>query len=149
MAKTNYTKVEEALAEGLRQLTRTKLLELADLAKAAGNQSKSAEAEVVISQHHLLSSLQRDLKELYRHGPDIYTQLGIKKKEMKKFIEHPDTLTPQDWERLKQVKAHVDEFKKEIVKNLPQISNESIVEQERVKHVTKRFNIRDKWIPLK
>ena len=55
----------------------------------------------------------------------------------------------EDWLRLKALKLRIDELKHELY------GQESIdaeyddqVDQERRRHINKRFNIRDGWLPL-
>lgn len=150
MAKTNFTKVEEALAEGLRKITVTKLLEEADEA-GAGKEDSAAhmkEHQDREAAHALILTLQLDLKELSKNDQGVYTKFGIKKKELKKMISNPESLNPQDWEKLKKLRSQIDDFKKDMSKNLPPSNDETLIEQERYKHLNKRFNVKDKWIPL-
>lgn len=150
MAKTNFTKVEEALAEGLRKITVTKLLEEADEASAGKEDSAvhAKEHQDREAAHALILTLQFDLKELSKKAKDVYTKLGIKKKELKKMIDDSESLTPQDWEKLKKLRSQIDDFKKDMTKNHPQSTDDTLIEQERYKHLNKRFNVKDKWIPL-
>ena len=146
MAKTNFTKVEEALVEGLRKLTISQLIEMADAASKEGKAIPAAKTLEAI-QKALLSAIKRDLQKLHKQDPQIYTKIGIKKADIKNFAEK--TLTTEEWESIKQIKNKLDNYKKEISDKNPLDSDDQIIENERVKHVNKRFNVNEKWLPLK
>lgn len=155
MAKTNFSKVEEILSEGLRKIKVEHLLDLADRAASpapdsadAGTQKNPAPNQPG-SRKHTLLALQRDLKHLTKQDKDAYKTFGIGKSRLKKYIEHPETLTAEEWEAVTKIKLKVDEFKIELAKTLPGTSDDDLVDQQRRKHVTKRFNINDSWVPLR
>lgn len=158
MPKTNFTKVEEALVEGLRKITVNHLLELADLAAAVDARPKEPQTpDNLISKEdkqlkqarlHLINSLNKDLKDLKKHDTELYSKVQFKRKDLKKFLEHPDSLSPEEWDKIKKVKEQVESFKQELVKGLPVSTDEDLVEKERKKHVNKRFNTNEKWLPL-
>lgn len=152
MAKTNYTKVEEMLDQGLRKITVEHLFEMADVAAATGNPPAGTEKkgqQPDKAQSHLITSLQRELKMLKKQEQDIYVKLGIKKKVLKRMIENPQDLTPEDWQSLKQIQEKIIAFREELKKKLPSVNNDELVETERFRHLTKRFNVNEKWLPLK
>ena len=143
MAKTNFTKAEEALSEALQKMMRTKLLEAADAAQGISQQATDEEKRERIA---LVQSLKRGIKRLYHNDKEIYTKLAIKKKDLDMLLTNAETLTKENWENVVVVKHKVTE----LVKLLPeeQISNEDLVKQQRKHHKTKRFNVNDKWLPL-
>lgn len=140
MAKTNFTKVEGSLSEGLRKIDVSKLLDITEGA---------ATAEQLHARGQLLAVLQYELKVLFRQGANPYQELKIDKKELKKFTENVAGLTQQDVDKLKKMKEQVDAFKVDFAKKNPQASDEDVVTKERRKHVNKRFNINDNWLPLR
>lgn len=161
MPKTNFTKVEEVLEQGLRKYSIDYLLEEADAVTAsqpktrnptiayAPESSKPAAApQLTKSQMQLIQALKRDLPRLQKKDPEMFAKLGIVKKDLKKMIANPTTLKPEDWEALKQIKTKFDLFKVELAKELPQQSNEDLVEAERRDHLKRRFNVNKKWLPL-
>lgn len=151
MAKTNFTKVEEALAEGLRKISVNKLLDSADQAGAAAQPDKaikSPEKGASTAEGQLLAAVHVELKHLQKLGHDPYTKLDIDRKELKKFLDNPAALSLEDWEGIKKIKAKIEAFRKELEK-LPHITDEELVKQEMKKHKTKRFNINEKWVPLR
>ena len=140
MAKTNFTKVEGSLSEGLRKMDVNRLLDISE---------GEASAEQLHARGQLLAVLQYELKSLFRQGQDLYKQLNVDKKELKKFAENLQGLTQQDVDRLKKIKEQVDVFKVEFAKKQPQTSDDDVVTKERRKHINKRFNINDNWLPLR
>lgn len=138
MAKANYTKVEEALNEGMLKMTMQQLHALAD--------GKTDEARK--NQGKLLAILKIDLRWIAKTDPSLFTKLAIKKDEIKKLFENPSSITPEDWKNLIELKERIDQCKKELFASKPGETNEQIIEKERVKHVNKRFNTNEKWLPL-
>lgn len=145
MAKTNFTKVEEILDEGLRKITVEHLLDLTD--KPDGARQKKFESSS--SRINVVSMLLKDLKQLQKQGKEPYEKLGIKKNFLKKFIDHPEVITPEEWKTIQGIKTKLDVFKKELAEKHPQVSDDDVIAQQRRRHITKRFNINEKWVPLK
>ncbi len=135
MAKANYTKVEEALDEGLRKMTMQQLHALAD--------GKTDEAKE--SQGKLIATLKLDLRLIAKTDAALFAKLEIDKIQTKKLLENPSTLTPEDWKGLIQLKERIDVWKKEFTALQ---TNDQLIEKERVKHINKRFNTNEKWLPL-
>jgi len=154
MSKTNYTKVEEMLDQGMQKIKVAHLLEEADA--AGGSHAKQAQAKISQEKSdqkeappsHLISSIRRDLKILQKKDREAYVKLGIKKNYLKKIIETPEALTPEELETLKQIQEKIKVFKEELKKTLPPINDEVIIEAQRTKHINKRYNVNDKWLPL-
>lgn len=144
MAKSNFSKVEKALEEGLLRLTSEHLLEEAD-AKGGKQKERLPPPELRIA---ILQKIEKDLKKLHKLDHGIYKKVGLLKEDLKKFIANPSLVTTQEWKSLKEAKDRLDVAKKELTPEKPFILDEDIVEQERQKHINKRFNIKDKWLPL-
>lgn len=145
MAKTNFTKVELALEEGLRKMTVSRLCELADIAAGIG-QSEQSEETLTKAQRLLIRRIQLDLMRLRKKDSKIYAKLKIKKSELTKKLEDPESLTKDDWKELKALRKKT---KTMIETYYPKSSNEKLIEHEQERHVTKRFNVNEKWLPLK
>lgn len=161
MPKTNFTKVEEALEQGLRKMNVEHLFEISDelsgkqpkeptlSAAAPEGSAKPKETPLSKAQKSLINALQRDLKRLQiKEHREMYAELGIKKTDLKKKINTPTNLTPEEWEQIKQIKEKIDNYKQELQAKLPVESNEKIVESQRSTHINKRFNVHDGWLPL-
>lgn len=148
MAKTNFTKVEEILDEGLRKITVHHLYDLAD--KASKNDKIPSEAETQSAKRlHTLSTLLKDIKILRKKGFDPQEKWGIKTKDLKNYIENPETINDEAWNKITGIKTKVDECKKSLAEGKVEKKDEDLINEQRRRHVTKRFNINEKWLPLK
>lgn len=141
MPKTNFTKVEEALVKGLDRQAVEQLL------RATGKAGKdSVPSELRL----LLRHLQHDLRWLLKQDKEIATKLEATQGEILRFIQaNPPELTPNDWKRVHALQEHCTIQKAEVEKAQATATDESLVRKERRKHINKRFNINDKWLPLK
>lgn len=142
MPKNNYTKVEEALAEGLRKMKVHDLLEEADNVKAGKGKKTEKQAE-----NALLVALNLDLTHLSKHGSDPYKKLGLNKAEISKYLEHPEDLTNSDWDKIKKLKEDLENLKTEMLKT-QKASDEEIIKKQVKEQKNKRFNVKDNWLPL-
>jgi len=145
MAKTNFTKVEEALAEGLRKIEVNKLLNIADEVSGA---NKENESKLTAEQKNLLTLLQCDLKFLRKLGKNPFEKSSFNRVEIIKLLKDPSLITEEGWKKLSEFKTHVTLFKKTIEKLGKVKTDDDLVTQQRKKHITKRFNINDDWLPL-
>jgi hypothetical protein len=147
MAKTNFTKVEEALANGLHHIKVEELLKLADLASDIGKKDLESAA---LFYGQFLSLIENDLKWMHKKESSVYKELKIKKSELKDLIlksrEKPSTLSETEMERIKDLKVKVEKYKKE---KFPSKPEDTLIELERKRHIYKRFNVNEKWLPLK
>lgn len=143
MAKTNFTKVEDALNEGLLQMTVQHLHALADSIKGLG--SEDIEKSDIAAQKKIIAILKFELTWMESNNITLSKDLGVTKSEIKKIIEKALPLQPQDFEKIKLIKNYLETLKKALEKKQ---SNDQLVEKERVKHINKRFNTNDKWLPL-
>lgn len=145
MAKTNFSKVELALEEGLRKMTVSRLCELADIAAGIG-QSEEQEDTLTKAQRLLIRRIQLDLMRLRKKDSKIYAKLKIKKSELTKKLDNPEGLSKDDWKMLRGLRKKT----KEMIQTLyPKSTDEELIEQQQEKHITKRFNVNEKWLPLK
>lgn len=159
MPKINFSKVEQALLEGLLKMNARELLHLADLTSMDFNPAKMLEQRMAASPlspaqtaealTKALINLQYDIKRIRKHSLSAYKQLGVKSKELKWYFDHPGNLSPEDWKKIKEIRDKIEAYKKELGKQMPAPTDEQLIQTERKKHVRKRFNINEKWIPLK
>lgn len=149
MAKNNYTKVEEALAQGMLKIEVNRLLDIAD--KKEGRQNPPSSKPESVRKIHLqrLETLNHELKALEKAGKNPYAKLNIQKDEIKKYLTDPSVLTLQDWEKVKKMKEDLAQLKAELERKTLENSDDDLVKQQRKKQHTKRFNINEKWIPLR
>lgn len=150
MSKTNFTKVEKALSEGLNQITVNHLLELADSAASSmGGEDSKFHLPSQEQRTAALQQLDRELKKLHKEDLTAYKSVSYIKNDLKRLLSNPETLTPEDWKKIKIIKEKIELFRRELAKKLPHLSNEQIIEAEQGKHINKRFNVKDGWLPLK
>jgi hypothetical protein len=148
MAKTNYTKVEEALTEGIRKIEVNKLLTEAD-ENAAAKTNKPIEpkkSDALLLRR--LTKIDQELQALQKQGNDPYVRLQIDKEEMKKFLNDPSSLTSADWDKVKLIKEKIMDYKAALEGIEPKGSDDDLIDKQRKDQKTKRFNINKKWIPL-
>lgn len=146
MSKTNYTKVEKALEEGLVKIKSQQLLEEADALKTLEKKDPKIPTKDVCNA--VLTYLDRELKKLRKEDGTLYKELIFQKIDIKKLITNPSLLTPQDWKTVKEIKERIDQHKKELSARLPAESDQDIIDHERDRHQNKRFNVSKRWIPL-
>jgi hypothetical protein len=151
MAKTNFTKVEEILNEGLRKISAEQLLELADAAPPLqpAERDKAARSVGLRAQHRALLTLTRDLKRLQKLGKEPYKALGVSKEYLKNLLGLERELTTEELEKVSVIKKDLQKFKEELKAKPPKVSDDAIVEEQIKEHKNKRFNIRKEWLPLR
>jgi hypothetical protein len=63
-------------------------------------------------------------------------------------LENPAALSAEEWQKVKEIHQKVMEYKKELLQKLPPLTDEQLVAAERKKHINKRYNINERWLPL-
>lgn len=145
MAKTNFTKVEEVLEEGLRLMTVQHLHALAD--SLSSIDSQKIDKSDVSSLKKLITILKFELNWMKKNNISLEKRIGIKKSDVKKLIEKAPPYSDEDLRQLKEIKEKIQNLKSDLEKQSP-VTNDQLVEKERIKHINKRFNTNDKWLPL-
>lgn len=141
MAKTNFTKVEDALNDGMKRMAVKKLLEEADI--ATGKKAPPKEDTSLI-----LTAVKHDLKWLAKQNPEIYKELSLDKQKTHDLLKAQPPFNQEQMTELKQVKEKIEHYKVKIKAQSPESDNERIVQEEKKSQKNKRFNVRDKWLPL-
>ena len=144
MGKTNFTKVEASLEEGLRKIEVEKLLTEAD--KASGIKAPLKEEILTKTQKQLIKDLELNLSRLREKDSKIYTKLKVKRSTIHKMITQAASLKEDDWKHLASLFKKTEMLIKE---HFPNKDDDKLVESEKVRHVNKRFNVNEKWLPLK
>lgn len=143
MAKADFSKAEESFQKDLEQFKIDKLIE------GTENEETSNAIQQFRMINRLLTLIQYEIKGLKRKGVNCYEVLKIDKNILKSFIKDPNTVSIDDWKILREWKEQIDVLKKaEEAKELV-TTDEDIVDKERKVHINKRFNVSDKWLPLK
>ena len=160
MARINFSQVEERLVAGIRKMFIHRLLEMADSASRAGvtasnlAQITKEESDVTItskeaSRRSVLAAVQTNLKRLIKTDRNIHEKLGISHQEFNEIIDNPGSITPEEWEQIKNLKEEIEAHSTELSEAIVTESmDEKTVEAERLKHIYKRFNVREGWLPL-
>lgn len=135
MSKTNFTKAEEALNEEMRKIAIQKILD--ETAAAKDDYSPSQK---------VIKQLIRDVNPLIKKDKRLFAKLGFKKEQIKAILEDQN-ISAENWKVLMDFKEKLDSYRMEKKKN-SEGSEEKQVEEERIKHINKRFNINEGWLPL-
>lgn len=144
MAKTNFTKVEEALTEGLRKIELEKLNQ--EALRKQGNASAPDEKQEARRQR--VHGLKIILKWLFSQDKDFYTKLSLDRTAIKELLEKPD-FADSEWEQVEEIFNKAEAHKGELEKAKGVNNDSDLIEKQRKRHKTRRFNINDKWLPLK
>ena len=143
MAKSDFSKAEEFFEKEIQQLKIDKIVE----------STESVESLDAINQYRLVNTLltvlKYEIKRLTRLGVNPYELLKIDKSELKKFINQPGEVTLVEWEKIKKWKNEIDSLMLRYESNDSVIEDEEEIERARQIHINKRFNVNDKWLPLK
>jgi hypothetical protein len=148
MAKTNFTKVEEALAAGMHKISVENLLEITNR-KQHKNPILAQKALEVKERHMFLIVIEQQLKFLSKNNPNIYKDFHIKKKYIQSMLLDPALITDEEWKKLQDLKLALNEYKNKLNASQPEATDEKLVDVSRKKHINKRFNINEKWLPLR
>jgi hypothetical protein len=145
MAKTNFTKVEKIFEDEKAKQMRDDLLKEAD--RVSGKASPEnpvieAQKKHASERKILIQALTHHLKE---HDETTFElKIGFSKDLLEELLKKGLSLTDEEYTLLVKMKKKIDRYKKN-----HENYDEKLVEQERKKHINKRFNVRDKWLPLK
>lgn len=111
-----------------------------DEAEDAIPQDKYVVSPVYILRKHLLWFIRKRVA-------NIYKLLGTTKEEVIAFRKKNE-LTQEDYTRVGEILTKANEINQRLMKKLGIDTDDALVEKEVKKHKTKRFNIRDSWLPL-
>jgi hypothetical protein len=78
---------------------------------------------------------------------NIYKLLGTTKEEIIALRKKKE-LSPEEQKRIDEILGKAVEINKRLMKKLGMDTDEALIEKEVQKHKTKRFNIRESWLPL-
>jgi len=151
MPKVNFEKIEQLLELGIRAFGVKQLLHLADLSTSFGTDAGPRQTSAFDDQEIRaisLMTLAQNLRDLSKRDKSILENLGVNKKQFKKYIDDPSALTPEDWEQISNIRKKLGGYRKEIQEKFKQITDDDIIKSERKKHINKRFNVNEKWLPL-
>ncbi|MCE5293829.1 MAG: hypothetical protein LLF94_04370 [Chlamydiales bacterium] len=142
----NEWRIEQALAETIAETVDTPL---PDAPITAENEDAAEEkvpddaytvAPLYILRKHLLWFIRKRVA-------NIYKLLGTTKEEII-ALRKKEVLSHDDNKRVDEILTKAKEINGRLMKKLGIDTDEALVEKEVIKHKTKRFNIRDSWLPL-
>ena len=146
MAKVNFTKVENAFDRALQKLFIDNLSDLAAIANVIQDPQANLSSKSI---EDIITRFQKELKKLKKQDPKLFQRLNLSAEEEGRLSLPSKDFLQSDWLRLKELKLRIDELKKELYgEEAINVENDKHVAKERRKHVNKRFNIRDGWLPL-
>lgn len=78
---------------------------------------------------------------------DRYELLGTTQEEVF-ALRRKERLSPEDKLRIRALLQKAKAVREEIIEDLGAVSDDTLIQKEKKRHLTKRFNVREKWIPL-
>jgi hypothetical protein len=143
MAKANFSKVEKALEEELIRMTSERLLEETPSSKIHKGEKLPAPQDQVT----ILKNMERLIKKISKKDPGLMQKGGIDLESFNTLLECAGKLSKEQWQSAKEIQKKLSELKKALTDQTA-VSDEALVEEERKKHINKRFNVQEKWLPL-
>jgi hypothetical protein len=141
MAKANFSRAEDAFSDTLKAMEKKELLNQADIAEGKAIVSGSERLERI----RIAKALKGNLKRAHQQDHELYHKLQQSKKEVARLLDDPVGLTGEEWVQVLSLKTKLEEY----TKKLPaQASDEQLVAGERKRHINKRLNVSDRWLPL-
>lgn len=157
MPRNNYEKVDSAMEAGLLRIKAEKLVKESEKksnVNSAPENLRSAReklAEVADQRKKerrlLATGMRVDIDLYFVKDRQLYTKLGTYHEEFMDLVAKSDSMDEEKWKRLMEIKEKLDAYKKEKNKKAP--NDEKLIELERKKHINKRHNIKDNWLPLR
>lgn len=146
MAKVNFTKVEGAFDHALRKLFIDNLSDLASIANVLqdpqANLSNKNLKEVILR-------FQNELKKLKMQDSKLFQKLNLSQEEEARLHASADDFNAEDLLRIKALKERIEALKKELQgSETSNPEDDKQIAEERRKHINKRFNTKDGWLPL-
>lgn len=147
MAKTNYNRIEDAIDKGLQGLKVAALLKQADAVQAKTNSDEQQPHKYTPKQ--LMTLIDQDLKRMYKEDHSIYKTLKLKRKKVDALIalvnQTTKLPTEEEIQEITQLRKKIEEFKKN---KFTEKSNEEVLAAEISRHIYKRHNVQEEWIPM-
>jgi hypothetical protein len=146
MAKVNFSKVEKSFDRAIQKLTMDHLSELAAIANVIQDPQSHLSNKSI---EEIITRFQKELKKLKKYDSVLFGKLDLSPEDEERFALPADQFLQGDWLRLKALKVRIDELKHELYgQEHIEAQNDEQITKERRRHVNKRFNIRDGWLPL-
>jgi len=147
MAKINYSKVEEAMANAILKKMIDHLGELAAIVMLTKENQSNKISDTKAAE--ILKSFQGELKKLKEKDVKLYGRLELTPEEEARISLSLAEMTPDDWKKLLLLLERIENLKKELLGTPVENPEDEIhIEQQRIKHINKRYNVNDQWLPL-
>ena len=151
MAKVDFSKVEQVLLQGLLKMEVEHLLYLSDLATAFGTKRRIEDPKDLRKKDpvYMTKKLRGDLIQVKKADEEMFQSLGLDPETLKKYFGEPKSLTEEDLEEIRNIQERLTKYKEDLRKKLiEKTTDEEIITKERHKHINKRFNVKEGWLPL-
>ncbi len=147
MGKIEFSKIEEALTDALRQSYIQRLAELAVLAHLVRGEETRFDPQ---KRHDIFCYFQEEIRKLQEKDPRLYRALNVSQEAEELLLSQQPMPNQTHWSALQELQANLQELKKQLQGGNPSITpdQEVQIEQERKKHIYKRFNVKEGWLPL-
>ena len=144
----NEWRIEQALAQAIAESENTP----AAATEAIVTAPNEEEAEKQVPQEQYVVSPVYILRKhllwfIRKRVANIYKLLGTTKEEVIAFRKKKE-LTPDDYTRVTEILTKAQDINQRLMKKLGIDTDDALIEKEVKKHKTKRFNIRESWLPL-
>ena len=148
MADIDFSKVEQLFDKTILEYDVKSLLYMADIVAHVGDRVDPFDSYRKDPKVQL-RLLEFDLRHLKKYDSSLFKSLNLPAKELKKYFNKPDSITEEDLKKIILIREKLKDLKSDLRKRLiEQISAEEYIENERLKSINQRFNIRDHWLPL-
>ena len=150
MSRINYTRAEQALKADLLKMGIQRILFLADLASSFGKPNKSKASLGKDPQENfqsLMDGIKVEVKKLAKQDTSFYDQLELSKDEVKNILQATGPLTEEAEKKIQLLVEKLKKYKKN--SKIKQPTDQELVQSQRKKQQSKRFNVNEKWLPMK
>lgn len=141
MSKNNYTKVEELLREQVYRMKVNAIL--------SSTETNKQTPENTLHPAQKLISVVQQLKWMKKTDPDVYKHIKISKKEIAKLEKivkkRRNSLKDTEAKRIEELLSMIKKYREE---NFSEEDDELHIVDEQERHLYKRHNVSEKWIPL-
>lgn len=145
MSKVNFTKVDQALDEASHQLFIDSLAELSTIA----NMLQNPDRKIGKNEEEIIIRFQNELKRIKKEDFSLFEKLSLTAEEEDRMLRPISEYVKEDWAQLKSLRERIDELRKQVTGKLElNEANDEIVEKEKKRHINKRHNVREGWLPL-
>lgn len=146
MPKVNFSKVEKSFDRALQKLLIDNLSELAAIANLIQDPERHFSSQKI---EMLVSRFQKELSTIKKRDPILFGKLQLSLEEEERFARPAKEYQQEDWMCLRALKLRVEEIKRELYgQEIIDAENDYQIAKERRRHINKRFNIREGWLPL-